>query len=251
MSNRRNYYRLLHVQPEAPIEIIKASYRSLMTKLNTHPDRGGDHETAVLINQAYAVLSDPQRRRKYDEMLLSRSATVNKRPTDEATAEKSRSSKSGDNTNSRGNRENVRSTSQADRLHCYFCGTAHQANINKYCTHCQSPLAPVYTAQNRKLELFGRRTMPRIAKTGTLTVYPSWPHAGYPAQLQDLSTSGLCILTAYSAKVGQIMKCDSNFLKGVARVVTVRANGSAFTVHGTFLAAEFITKSGVFFTEKA
>ena len=44
MQNRRNLYRILHVQPEAPLEIIKASYRSLMTKLKLHPDLGGDHD---------------------------------------------------------------------------------------------------------------------------------------------------------------------------------------------------------------
>ena len=76
INNRRNFYRILHIQPEAPAEIIKASYRSLMTKLNVHPDRGGDHESAVLINQAYAVLIDPQKRRKYDEMLLSRHSSA-------------------------------------------------------------------------------------------------------------------------------------------------------------------------------
>ena len=66
MNNRRNYYRILHVQPEAPLEIIKASYRGLMTKLKAHPDLGGDHDAAVLINQAYAVLSNPEKRRRYD-----------------------------------------------------------------------------------------------------------------------------------------------------------------------------------------
>ena len=63
MNERRNYYRILHVQPDAPTEIITASYRSLMTTLRMHPDRGGDHETAAVINQAYDVLSDPAKRR--------------------------------------------------------------------------------------------------------------------------------------------------------------------------------------------
>ena len=49
-KNRRNYYRVLHVQPDAPIEVIKASYRALMGPLRHHPDLGGDHETAALIN---------------------------------------------------------------------------------------------------------------------------------------------------------------------------------------------------------
>jgi hypothetical protein len=104
---------------------------------------------------------------------------------------------------------------------------------------------------NRRFEVFGRRAVPRITKVGLLTLYPSWPHAGYAGQLQDLSISGLCILTAYPAKTGQVMKFDSSFLKGVARVVTVRVSGTNFSVHATFLAAEFITKSGVFVAEKA
>ncbi|CAG7857657.1 hypothetical protein MCAMS1_02562 [biofilm metagenome] len=126
MSNRRNYYRILHVQPEAPIEIIKASYRSLMTKLNAHPDRGGDHESAVLINQAYAVLSDPQRRRKYDETLLVSNSSTLKRPIkEEAFNQQSQSSTATDNNAFRGNRENVRSASPNEKRHCFFCGTAH------------------------------------------------------------------------------------------------------------------------------
>ena len=67
--NRRNYYRILHVQPEAPVEIIRASYRTLMGPLRQHPDRGGDHHVAALLNEAYAVLSDPARRAAYDRSL--------------------------------------------------------------------------------------------------------------------------------------------------------------------------------------
>lgn len=33
MMNRRNYYRILQVQPDAPPEIIRASYRTLMKEL--------------------------------------------------------------------------------------------------------------------------------------------------------------------------------------------------------------------------
>ena len=67
MENRRNLYRILHVQPDAPDEIIQSSYRTLMMKLRMHPDLGGDHYTATLINEAYAVLSDPARRAAYDD----------------------------------------------------------------------------------------------------------------------------------------------------------------------------------------
>ena len=64
--NRRNYYRILHVQPDAPAAVIRMAYRTLMQKLRLHPDLGGDGATAALINEAYVVLSDPQRRADYD-----------------------------------------------------------------------------------------------------------------------------------------------------------------------------------------
>ena len=59
-ANRRNYYRVLHVQPDAPAEVIKAAYRALMTI--HHPDKGGDANKASLVNEAYTVLADTKRR---------------------------------------------------------------------------------------------------------------------------------------------------------------------------------------------
>ena len=66
MRNRRNYYRLLHVGRDAPTAVIQASYRTLMQRLRMHPDLGGDHERAALLNEAYETLSDPERRAAYD-----------------------------------------------------------------------------------------------------------------------------------------------------------------------------------------
>ena len=69
MKTRRDYYRILHVARDAPAGVIKASYRALMQGLGAHPDLGGDHDGAALINEAYATLSDPVRRADYDRML--------------------------------------------------------------------------------------------------------------------------------------------------------------------------------------
>lgn len=66
MNNRRNYYRILHVQPDAPLAVIKASYRAQMQKLKLHPDLGGDEKNAATINEAYATLSDEKKRAAYD-----------------------------------------------------------------------------------------------------------------------------------------------------------------------------------------
>ena len=68
MSNS-DYYKILEVSPEAPPEEIKKAYRKLA--LATHPDRNpGDaraEERFKQINEAYGVLSDPQKRTKYDQ----------------------------------------------------------------------------------------------------------------------------------------------------------------------------------------
>ena len=55
-NNRRNYYRILHVQSDAPLEIIRASYRAMMGPLKMHPDMGGNHEVAALIKDRKSVV---------------------------------------------------------------------------------------------------------------------------------------------------------------------------------------------------
>lgn len=70
VKNKRNYYRILYVQPDAPIEVIRASFRTLMQKLKQHPDLGGEHWNASVINEAHTVLTDPDKRRAYDRVLF-------------------------------------------------------------------------------------------------------------------------------------------------------------------------------------
>jgi hypothetical protein len=58
-------YRILGVEPHATPSQIKTAYRTLIRA--AHPDvNGGDEDMAVLLNEAYAILSDPQRRASYD-----------------------------------------------------------------------------------------------------------------------------------------------------------------------------------------
>jgi len=71
MSNARfrtdvDYYEVLQVHPSAHPAVIRKVYHVLMLELKHHPDLGGDVERAQLINEAFAVLSDPQRRQEYD-----------------------------------------------------------------------------------------------------------------------------------------------------------------------------------------
>lgn len=71
MENRRNYYRILQVQPDAPLEVIRSSYRTLMHTLKQHPDLGGDNWKASILNEAYETLSDFRKRAIYDRKFLN------------------------------------------------------------------------------------------------------------------------------------------------------------------------------------
>ncbi|MHC2115082.1 J domain-containing protein [Stenotrophomonas geniculata] len=66
----RIHYDNLKVSRDAPPEVIRAAYKTPSQKY--HPDRNTtpDVERVMrLLNQAYAVLSDPQRRTEHDEWI--------------------------------------------------------------------------------------------------------------------------------------------------------------------------------------
>ena len=67
-----DYYEILQVHPKASQEMVKKAYRTLMGELGGHPDLGGDEEHAKVINEAYAVLGDPELRRAYDRARATR-----------------------------------------------------------------------------------------------------------------------------------------------------------------------------------
>ena len=61
----KNLYDVLGVNKDADKDAIKKAHRNGVKK--NHPDKGGDKELFQEIQLAYDVLSDEQRRNKYDE----------------------------------------------------------------------------------------------------------------------------------------------------------------------------------------
>ncbi|MCL5407219.1 MAG: DnaJ domain-containing protein [Patescibacteria group bacterium] len=64
----KNYYKILNVSKDATADEIKKAYRKLA--LQYHPDKNQDHQDGKRfkeINEAYQVLSDPQKRARYDQ----------------------------------------------------------------------------------------------------------------------------------------------------------------------------------------
>lgn len=60
----KDYFNILGVAPGASEDEIKKAYRSLAMK--HHPDRGGDQAKFQEIQEAYATLSDPQKRAEWE-----------------------------------------------------------------------------------------------------------------------------------------------------------------------------------------
>jgi curved DNA-binding protein len=66
----KDYYKILGIDKKASQDEIKKAFRKLAVKY--HPDKNKDNKAAEdkfkLINEANEVLSDPQKRKKYDEL---------------------------------------------------------------------------------------------------------------------------------------------------------------------------------------
>lgn len=76
LANFKTHYDNLKVSQNAPIEVIKASYKALTQK--HHPDRNNNSEESTrimaILNEAYDVLSDPVKRKQHDLWIESQKA---------------------------------------------------------------------------------------------------------------------------------------------------------------------------------
>ncbi|HEV2656919.1 MAG TPA: J domain-containing protein, partial [Ktedonobacteraceae bacterium] len=69
MDIPENYYAVLGVPIDADADMLKRAYRQLARRY--HPDLAGPGGAIEMkrINRAYAVLSDPEKRRSYDTVI--------------------------------------------------------------------------------------------------------------------------------------------------------------------------------------
>jgi len=235
MKERKNYYEVLHVQFDAPAEIIKASYRALMQHLNGHPDRGGDSDKAALINRAYATLSNATKRANYDrECALQADITgLTEMARDFA----------------------AMSTEQQEVGQCPFCSARHhyrpQVPPEARCSNCRSPL---YPAERHQIDQSGQRKIDRIGKRSKLIFYTRWPQLRAHNGITDnISTQGMMFVAPFDVTVGSVLKLRCTQFETIAKVANCREEGKLLQpewhIGVEFLTILFRSQRGIFVTD--
>ncbi len=215
MQNRRNYYRVLHVQPDAPVEIIRASHRTMMQVLRMHPDLGGAHWNATVLNEAVAALTDPAKRAAYDRLLAREAAAL---------------------------RQGRPAAPTAGLTHaCLFCGAGHPARDAARpvatCDICESPLCRT----TRQPDAASRRALARMPREAPVVLCASWPDAPLVGGVsEDVSVSGMRLVTHVELVTGDRVRLDCDFCSAVAIVRHVRRHGAA-AARQWHIGVEFLT----------
>lgn len=237
-NNRRNYYRILHVQDDAPAAVIKASYRAMMLKLRLHPDLGGDEWNARVLNEAYSVLSNKAKRLEYDKTFLRKAIRFKKHPPT-FPASKVKGSVVGKRTT---------------LSRCHFCG-AVKSIVNDYghiadCSSCSSPLQPVCKPDKAVLS---DRVYQRMSHQAPMMYYTNHKnHQARPGIINDLSPLGMQLLVPSKLKSKQVIKICSDVLAATARVSHCRQAGSSdhFRVGVEFITLRFHDNTGTFLSAR-
>jgi curved DNA-binding protein CbpA len=224
MRNRRNYYRILQVQPDASAEVIRASYHTLMRDLKRHPDLGGSTADASLLNEAYETLSDPVRRAAYDNKMRARHFRKAVRLPDDENAQPSQSL-------------------------CPFCKTRlpHHPQRGQSCPTCKLPLP---FSEQTDIAKANRRTVARMAKKGRIFYRSSLTEAPKEAQIMDLSPKGMRFMCSEKLRPGTVLKITSPQLMACGIVTNLKSEEAKsprhYEVGISFIAAKFKESKGSF-----
>lgn len=204
MKNRRNYYRILHLQPGAPTAIVKASYHTLMRRLRMHPDLGGDHAQAVIINEAFEVLSDPVRREAYDRA-IAQAVERQRAPATWTPA------------------DDDRPEVAPEPPVCEFCGVRLRA-VTRWpdgtCPACGSPLCPARRYQDGEVS---RRAIERVPRHMAIRFRRSTAmQKTWSSTTEDVSLNGMRFLSPVAVATGERVSIDCAFCLAVGLVKSVR-----------------------------
>ena len=254
-----DHYRLLHVQPDAPAEVIKASWRTLLGRLRQHPDLGGSTAQAAALNQAWAVLGCAAQRAAYDAGLPQRAAEpvaggwgwakAVAQPLTQPLTQPMAGPMAG---------PMAQPTTEplallAGAATCPLCHrpVCARTQPDSRCPACHSPLARLPGTGPQGHELLGRRGAVRRDQSHVALVHVGWPSPALPVRWRDLSLTGLSFYAPQPIPAGQTLRLIDSAIEGVVQVVGCRAQGRVFTVHARLLTALLLQATGVFVSAQA
>jgi curved DNA-binding protein CbpA len=226
MKNRRNYYRILQVQPDAPTEIIRASYRTLMRELKQHPDLGGSTWDASVLNEAYETLSDPARRAAYDEELFIRYTK----------------------------QTGAYTRQPITPVFCPICKRplSRKARPGELCLTCQTPLQsdePDAVPQGRV------RSIERIKKSDPINYYSTWPGKAEQGRMIDFSPKGMRFICRENLVRETVLKISCSLFEASGTVTNsseeIQDGKKCYAVGVCFIAVRFADSRGTFLSTSA
>jgi curved DNA-binding protein CbpA len=226
MKNRRNYYRVLQVQPDAPPEIIHASYRTMMRELKCHPDLGGATLDASLLNEAYKTLSDPLRRAAYDkELFLKYSKQA---------------------------RHCVKQS--LTPVFCPVCRRplSRKPQPGEVCLTCRTPLQSDTPGTQERVN---KRSLDRTKISDQIIYYSNWPGEAEQGRMLDFSPEGMRFVCGKKIALQTVLKISSRLLEASGTVTNlseeIRNGEKCFVVGVCFLAIHFKKPQGTFLSTSA
>ena len=221
MKERRSYYRILQIQPDAPPEIIQASYRALMKELRRHPDLGGSTEEAFVLNEAYETLMDPEKRAAYDDRIFQKSIEGGMRFTHRNTSSEL----------------------------CPVCAAeiSRKLEPGELCCKCHTPLRSDLEIET---DDWNRRSILRMKSSATIEYYVTWPGTLRQGRMLDFSPKGMRFICEEELSPGTVLKISCSLLDAAGLVTNLseEATGEqvSYAVGISFIAVHFTDVHGTF-----
>jgi len=222
MKNRRNYYRILQVQPDAPTEVIHASYRAMMRDLKHHPDLGGSTYEAAVLNEAFETLHDPKRRAAYDRELFLKFTK----------------------------QTNSRTLPPVAPVICPVCKRplSRKPGPGEICMTCRTPLQ---SDESREPGRSNKRQLERTKSSERIDYYSAWPGKPSKGKMIDFSPKGVRFTCSEKLAPRTVLKISCRLFEASGTVTNVSEELSGYSVGVCFLAVNFSDARGTFLSTSA
>ncbi|MFK8082372.1 MAG: J domain-containing protein [Granulosicoccus sp.] len=269
-----DYYELLHVQPTAPEPVIKASYRTMMQKLNHHPDRGGEVGFAQLLNDAVKTLCNQQTRARYDalrkQFLSSSEAAADKKSAkrdawgepggspepakdkgfkkEEKPGQRAHTSRSQtDSTASYSKDAASNYTPLPSKPQCPFCLSIYPSDNTtlaknagytalRRCHQCNGARTPITQLAHTSSEEL--RKMHRQQHETSARLFLEWPcESPLASSLNDFSPAGCALVFSKVIDIDRVVMIETELFNAICKVRHCKPS----TSQGFFVGLEFVT----------